>query len=597
MVDPTPSSPMSLPLPPHQPAAAVTFEPEDLLDPHAVPRLADEHALLRAALEQMPHGLCMFDAQDRLLLANRRYAELWRLPLELLRPGTTFAQIMAATRGSETAGSRAQPKIPPGVAGKRRREWRMDDGRTIEVAVTRLADGSSVALHEDITDQRRAEARIAFLARHDVLTGLANRATMREELDHLLARNARGEELAVLCLDLDRFKAVNDTFGHPVGDQLLRQTADRLRQCARETDLVVRLGGDEFAVLQCGTPQPASSTALARRLIEALAQPFQVDGQQMHIGASVGIAIAPFDGEDPDALLKNADMALYRAKVDGRGTLRYFEPEMDTRLQERRALETDLRQALQRQEFQLAYQPQVDIETGAVSGVEALLRWQHPRRGTVSPAEFIGLAEETGLIVPIGRWVLAQACRDALAWPSAVRVAVNVSAVQFAKGALLDDVLEALEATGLEPGRLELEITESVLLQDQGHTLTLLNELRRHGVRVAMDDFGTGYSSLSYLRSFPFDRIKIDRSFVREVETSADAQSIIRAVAGLGRSLGMATTVEGVETQAQLKAVCREGCAEVQGFLFSKPRPAADVPDLIRRLAASRPSISEGAGR
>jgi diguanylate cyclase (GGDEF)-like protein len=553
--------------------------------------LAAENALLRIAMEQMPHGLCMFDGHDRLLLANRHYAELWGLPAELIRPGTLFADVMAATRGTETPSSRAQPVAPPGVAGVRRREWRMDDGRTIEVVVTRLADGTAIALHEDITDQRRAEARISFLARHDALTGLANRATLREELERLLVRNARGEALAALCLDLDRFKAVNDSFGHPAGDQLLRQVAERLRQCARETDLVVRLGGDEFAILQCGSPQPASSTTLARRLISALTQPFVIDGQQVSVGTSVGIAVAPFDGDDPDALLRNADLALYRAKADGRGTLRYFEPEMDARMRYRRLLESDLRQAVECGQFELAYQPQVDVGQRRVTGVEALLRWPHPERGNVPPDDFIALAEETGLIVPIGRWVLARACRDALDWPPEVRVAVNVSAVQFAKGTLLGDVGDALAASGLPPGRLELEVTESVLLHDPAQALALLNELQRIGVRVAMDDFGTGYSSLSTLRSFPFDRIKIDRSFVDGIDHKPDALSIIRAMTGLGHSLGMATTVEGVETAAQFRIVRDEGCAEVQGFLLSRPRPAAELPDLIRSLAGRDPAV------
>jgi diguanylate cyclase (GGDEF)-like protein len=546
---------------------------------------AAQAALLNVALEHLPHGMCMFDGGDRLVLANRRYQTLWNLPESVIRPGTPFAAIMAETRGVETEASRRQPQQPPGSTGTRRREWQLDDGTLIEVTVTRLADGSCVALHENVTEQRRAQAQVTFLATHDALTGLPNRGALRDELQHLLARNKRGEDLAVLCLDLDRFKDVNDLLGHPAGDALLRQVAERLRQCARETDFVVRLGGDEFAVLQCGAPQPSSSTTLARRIIAALSTPFDLDGHRAHIGGSVGIAIAPFDGEEPEQLLKSADLALYRAKADGRGILRYFEPAMDAQIQARRALEADLRRAMDLKQFHLAYQPQVDTESGTVTAFEALLRWQHPVRGAVSPVEFIPLAEETGLIVAIGSWVLSQACRDAATWPAAVGLAVNVSAVQFAKGSLLADVMNALGDAGLEPGRLELEITESVVMHDAEHALLMLRELRQRGLRVAMDDFGTGYSSLSYLRSFPFDRIKIDRSFIRDIETNAEAQAIVRAVAGLGRSLGMAITVEGVETMGQLAAVRREGCRDVQGYLFSRPRPAADVARMIEAAA------------
>jgi predicted signal transduction protein with EAL and GGDEF domain len=313
----------------------------------------------------------------------------------------------------------------------------------------------------------------------------------------------------------------------------------------------------------------------------ALSTPFDLDGNRAHIGVSVGISIAPFDGEEPELLLKNADLALYRAKSDGRGILRYFEPAMDAQIQARRALESDLRHAVASKQFHLAYQPQVDTDSGTVIGFEALLRWHHPVRGNISPTDFIPLAEETGLIVAIGRWVLAQACRDAASWPETISLAVNVSSVQFAVGSLVRTVMGALGDSGLEPGRLELEITESVLMRDADQALLMLRELRQRGVRVAMDDFGTGYSSLSYLRSFPFDRIKIDRSFVHDIETNAEAQAIVRAVSGLGRSLGMAITVEGVETDGQLAAVRREGCRDVQGYLFSRPRPAVDVPHMI----------------
>lgn len=543
--------------------------------------MAAENALLRMAIEQLPHGMCMFDGNDRLLLLNRRYLEIYDLPEHLARPGTSFAQIIAFIHGRESDASRDAQRPQPGSEGIRRREWLMEDGRTIEIVVTRLPDGSSVAMHEDVTEQRGAAARIAFLARHDPLTGLHNRAVLREELVRLLARNARGEDLALLILDLDQFKPVNDTYGHPTGDLLLREVAKRLTASARGTDLVVRLGGDEFAIVQCGASQPAASTELARRVIAAMLQPFELGDLVVQIGTSVGIAVAPFDGDEPDALLKNADLALYRAKVDGRGTMRYFEPQMDEGAQARRLLEAELRQALALGQFMLEYQPQLSLDHGRVAGVEALIRWNHPTRGRVPPATFIPLAEETGLVGPIGRWVLVQACRDATGWPETVRVAVNVSAVQFRHSALLRDVLHALEITGLPAERLEIEVTESVMLKDPAQALSLLRQLRDRGVRVAMDDFGTGFSSLSTLHSFAFDRIKIDRSFVRDLETNADSQSIVRAVAGLGRNLGMQTTIEGVETPAQLAIARREGCAEVQGFLYSRPRPADEIAAYI----------------
>lgn len=577
-----PPAPMNASVP--SPADHAPAEPPGDGDARA---LAAENALLRTALERLPHALCMFDSDDRLLLANRRYGELWGLPEAVTRPGTTFADIIPATPGRETEASRAQ-RPPPGTSGVRRREWLMDDGRTIETVVTRLADGSCVAVHEDITEQRANEERIAYLARHDVLTGLPNRAVLREELARLLTRCTRGEDLALLYLDLDQFKAVNDSYGHGVGDSLLREVAERLRASTREADLIARLGGDEFAIVQCGAPQPTASRQLARRVIEALSTPFDLSGLQAHIGTSVGIAVAPFDGDDPDTLLRHADLALYRAKSDGRGALRYFEPEMDQRAQQRRQLEGELRQALAEDQFFVEYQPQIRLDDNAVSGVEALLRWAHPQRGRVPPADFIPLAEETGLIVPIGRWVLERACRDAMAWPDRLRVSVNVSAVQFRHGALLRDVLHALQASGLPPARLEVEITESVMLKDRSQSIALLQRLHELGVRIAMDDFGTGYSSLSTLHSFPFDRIKIDRSFVTHLEHSRDAQSIVRAVAGLGRNLGMATTIEGVETPAQLEIARREGCIEAQGFLYSKPRRASEIAAFIEAVALGR---------
>jgi predicted signal transduction protein with EAL and GGDEF domain len=383
----------------------------------------------------------------------------------------------------------------------------------------------------------------------------------------------------------------------------LKQVAARLRASARETDLVARLGGDEFAIVQCGAPQPAASTALARRLIEALSQPFDLDGHQAHIGTSVGVAVAPFDADEAEALIKAADLALYRAKAAGRGVLRYFEPEMDALMQRRRQLESDLRGAIERGEFELAYQAQMAADAAtadhpAVVGVEALIRWNHPQRGRVSPADFIPLAEETGLIVPIGVWVLQEACRTAAQWPAHVRLSVNVSPVQVKSRTLLRDVLDALQSAGLLPQRLELEITEAVLLDDTERALSLLHALRERGIRIAMDDFGTGYSSLSYLRRFPFDRIKIDRSFVQDAALRADGLAIVSAICSLARSLGMTTTAEGVETTEQFEAARAAGCGEVQGYLFNRPGPPADITALLPSCppaAASTASTPQGA--
>ena len=538
-----------------------------------------ELELLRDALERMPHGLCAFDGDDRLVLANATYRRIWGLPEQVVQPGTHFSAIMAATEGRETTASR-EHRPEPGTEGTRWREWELDDGRIVEVVVSRRADGSCVALHEDVTEQRRAAERISYLARHDLLTGLPNRGVLREELERALGANRRGEALALVCLDLDRFKPVNDTYGHAVGDALLRQVAMRLRSCVRETDVVARLGGDEFAIVQRGGVQPASSSHLGTRIVEVLSCPFDIEGHVLHVGTSVGVALAPADGHDAESLQRAADLALYRAKSDGRGSLRYFEREMNERIEARRDLESALRRAADAGQFSLEYQPRVDLQ-GTVVGVEALLRWTHPTQGRIGPAVFVPLAEETGLIVPIGRWVLERACRDALAWPPHLTIAVNVSAVQFSRGAVLRDVLDVLARTGLPPRRLEIEITESAMVRDPAAALQALRELRERGVRVAMDDFGTGYSSLSHLRSFPFDHLKIDRTFVREAPERSELRAIVRGITTLADGMGMQTTAEGVETLEQLEVVRSLGCRAVQGFLFSRPVPAADVPALL----------------
>ncbi len=438
----------------------------------------------------------------------------------------------------------------------------------------------------DLRDRIAAEARIRFLAAHDPLTHLPNRAGFAEQLAR--AMESRGEApFALIALDLDRFKMVNDTLGHAVGDALLVKAAQRLRGAVRTGDLVCRLGGDEFVVVQFAPGQPEAATRLAQRLCELMSRPFVVNGQILNIGTSIGIALHPADGQDQGTLARNADLALYRAKAEGRGTYRFFETEMDTRMQRRRLMEVELRTALALRQFHLLYQPLLDLTTGAVIGFEALIRWTHPERGVVSPGEFIPLAEETGLIVPIGEWVLREACREAAGWPAATGIAVNLSPIQFAAPGLVETVRAACAAAGLDPRRLELEITESVLLSGSEETLATLRALKALGCRISMDDFGTGYSSLSYLRSFPFDKIKIDRSFVTDVTRQGEAAAIVRAIVGLGRSLGMATTVEGVETEAQLDHLRAEGCDQAQGYLIGRPLPPAQAFAMLGRQEAA----------
>ena len=407
-------------------------------------------------------------------------------------------------------------------------------------------------------------------------------------MEALLASEPQKATFAVFSLDLDHFKSVNDTLGHPIGDKLLQAAAARMRSCVRDRDIVARLGGDEFAVLQVKFERMADVAALATRLIDKVGAPYQINDHQVMVGTSIGIAIAPSDGTQPDQLVKNADLALYRCKADGGGVYRFFEMQMDARMQERRSLELDLRMAVVKSEFTLNYQPIVNIKTGKINACEALIRWHHAERGPVSPVDFIPIAEETGLIVPIGEWVLRRACRDAVDWPDGIAVSVNVSPAQLKSANFVQVVEEALAESRFPAERLELEITEVVLIRDNNATLALLRRLKELGVKIVMDDFGTGYSSLGYLRSFPFDRIKIDQSFVRDAPNDKESLAIVRAVVGLGRGLSIGTTGEGVETPHQLEVLRAEGCTDAQGFFFSRPQTASDVRLLLTSLDEDR---------
>jgi len=466
------------------------------------------------------------------------------------------------------------------------------DGRVIQVVNEPLADGGWVATHEDITERRRVEDRITHLAHYDALTDLPNRALFHEQLKLELARIAPGEQLAVLYIDIDEFKSVNDTLGHLIGDELLKSVAVSLGRCIRDTDFVARLGGDEFAIVQTGVRTADDVTDLVTRVLNTIREPYECLGHQVTTDASIGIALAPQHGADLDQILKNADLAMYAAKSAGRRTYRFFEPEMDARVRARRILEMDLRQAIADGAFEVHYQPCVSLRDNKITGCEALLRWRHSERGMISPAEFIPIAEETGLINQLGEWVLTTACAEATIWPDHIKLAVNVSPVQFKSGTLALKIVAALAASGLPASRLELEITEAVLIRDDEAALAILHQLRAIGVRIALDDFGTGYSSLSYLQRFPFDKIKIDRCFVNDIAEPDGSSCIVQAVVNIAAARQMTTTAEGVETQQQRELLHALGCAEMQGYLFSPAKPAAEIRQLFHREQSADADLS-----
>jgi diguanylate cyclase (GGDEF)-like protein len=536
---------------------------------------------LDAAMNNVPQGLCMFDAGMQLTVANVRYLEMYGLSADEAQPGCPLRDLLLrrAAHGSLSADPDqyiADLRAQLALGKPFRAVTHLQDGRVISVQNQPAPGGGWVAMHEDITERQRAEAQIAHMARHDALTDLPNRAYFSEEMDKLLATLRDGDaRFNVILFDLDLFKNVNDSLGHPIGDEVLKAIAGRLRGAPLDGFTAARFGGDEFAILQAEEgDQRENAIVLAKRLQATLCEPYQIEGHQIVIGISIGIALAPSHGTSQIELLKNADLALYRAK-SGRLGYQFYEPEMDSDARLRRELEIDLREAVAKKEFVLHYQTIVEVTSQRVCGVEALVRWNHPRRGLLGPDRFIPIAEEIGLIIPIGEWILRQACQDALAWPDEVRLAVNLSPVQFRSGNLLTCVTDALVEAGLCPARLELEVTESVLLENNADSLAVLHQLKASGVHIVLDDFGTGYSSLSYLRMFPFDQIKIDRSFVAEFSDRADCAAIVCAVTGLGRTLQLDTTAEGVETAEQFELLRAAGCTHAQGFLFSRPVPAS----------------------
>jgi diguanylate cyclase (GGDEF)-like protein len=557
-------------------------------------RLAVEKERLDTAINNMPLGLLLYDSDSRIVLHNQRYLDIFDLSPDVVKPGMRFRDLMAYRKsvGSfkgdiEMFCANIERNV---VRGKKSHHMiETDDGRSIETTTQPLRTGGWIATQEDITERRTAERQIAHLAHYDALTDLPNRVLFRERLGHELERTKRGEQLAMLYIDIDEFKAVNDSLGHAVGDELLKAVALRLRGCVREMDFVARLGGDEFAIVQTNVEQPDDVMGLVKRIYDEIREPFDCLGHRLSTDASIGIALAPHDGADLDQLLKSADLAMYGAKADGRRTYRFFEPEMDARVKARRTLELDMRQAIvDGGGFELHYQPVVDLQRNEVVGCEALLRWRHPERGLISPAEFIPIAEETGMICEIGDWALATACAEAMHWPTQIRLAVNVSPVQFRSHAFSLKVANVLATTGLAARRLELEITEAVLIRDDDVALNLLQHLRDLGVRIALDDFGTGYSSLSYLRRFPFDKIKIDRCFVDGIEQAGGSSAIVQAVINIAIAQNMTTTAEGIETDPQREMLRDLGCTEMQGFLFSRPLPVEGIRTLLLGAADKR---------
>ena len=552
--------------------------------------LARTNMRFDAALSNMTQGLCMFDDQRRLVVWNDRYAELYQVPPELLKIGTPYETIVTdrlvrgVLKGEKMNAEAIRARVAElaQLPTNASRTDELADGRFVLLSRQPMEGGGWLSIMEDITERRRAEAEIVHLARHDVLTGLANRAEFNEKLEEASKRLKRnGGPISVMMLDLDKFKAVNDTLGHPAGDQLLVEVGQRLQATLRETDVLARLGGDEFAIIQEGGPsQHEGAIALALRIINAVSKPFDLNGHQASVGTSIGIALAPEHGVEPEELLKSADLALYNAKANGRNDFRIYHASMLEVAHTQQSAEGELREAIAREEFELHYQPVVDIKSRTLCGAEALIRWRHPTRGLIAPDQFIPLAETTGLIVPLGEWILQRACADAASWPAHLKLAINISALQFKKGNLFEIILCTLVETGLAPERLELEITETSLLENQEAHLTTIRQLKNLGISMALDDFGTGYASVTYLTNFPFDKIKIDRTFTLGVLTRRDCAAVVSSVLALAHGLGTITTVEGIETEEQFEYMREAGVDLAQGYLFGRPVPIAQL-DLI----------------
>ena len=547
-------------------------------------RLTLEKQRLDTAVNHMTQGLLLFDASQRLVICNRRYIEMYGLSADVIKPGCSFREVIVHRKETGSfAGSvdAYVDRVLRDIGQRNTMVIETPDGRSIQVVNEPLADGGWVVTHEDVTERRRVEERITHLAHYDALTDLPNRALFREQIKLELPHASAERQVAVLYIDIDEFKSVNDSLGHLIGDELLKSVATSLRGCVREPDFVARLGGDEFAIVQTSVRGPDDVADLVARVYAAIRAPYDCLGHQVATDASIGIALAPQDGSDLDQILKNADLAMYAAKAAGRRTHRFFEPVMEAQVRARRQLETDLRQAIADGGFEVSYQPCLSLQDDTITGCEALVRWRHPQRGLISPAEFIPIAEDTGLINLLGEWVLNTACKEAAKWPGHVRLAVNVSPVQFKSSTLALKVIAALAASGLPADRLELEITEAVLIRDDDAALAILHQLRAIGVRIALDDFGTGYSSLSYLKRFPFDKIKIDRCFITDIAEPEGSAGIVRAVVNIAAERRMTTTAEGVETAEQQRILRELGCSEMQGYLFSAPKPADAIREML----------------
>jgi diguanylate cyclase (GGDEF)-like protein/PAS domain S-box-containing protein len=556
-----------------------------------VRKLSQQHQMekqrLDTAVNNIPQGLVVYDKSARIMVCNDRYIEMFGLSPEVARPGHSMQDLIAHRKETGSFDGDVDEfcdAIIRNVAlGKVTHQiTEAPDGRAIQIINQPLRSGGWVATIEDVTERKRSEEQIAHMAHYDALTDLPNRVLFREQLEHALNQVQSGEQLAVLYIDIDEFKSVNDALGHSIGDELLKAVAGRLRGCLRETDLAARLGGDEFAVIQTAVRNPSETTHLVERIYRAIREPYECGGSHLiTTDASIGVALASGPSADLDQLLKNADLAMYAAKSAGRRTYRFFKPDMEAQVTARHVLEMDLRQAISDGALEVYYQPCISLRDNRITGCEALLRWRHSERGMISPAEFIPIAEDTGLINQLGEWVLMTACAEATTWPDDIKLAVNVSPVQFKSGTLALKILAALAASGLPAGRLELEITEAVLIRDDEAALAILHQLRAIGVRIALDDFGTGYSSLSYLQRFPFDKIKIDRCFVDDIAEPDGSSCIVQAVVNIAAARDMTTTAEGVETKQQLELLRALGCAEMQGYLFSQAKPAAEIKQLF----------------